>query len=128
MKRALFEGTKGCLSNFAFLAYIFLQVLALNKIISKLRLNPSSLCFFNAKNVEEKLRIMASSSVDVISVLVNVILRKSIYVYKEFALLMVDFLPVMVSTIRFSRFFFRPTTVVSARYSPMSSMVARHDR
>nr|POF10630.1 hypothetical protein CFP56_23402 [Quercus suber] len=58
---------------------------------------------------------MASSSVDAILVLVNVILRKSIYVYKEFAVLMVDFLPVMVSTIRFSRFFFRPTTVVSAR-------------
>ncbi|KAK7854387.1 hypothetical protein CFP56_032225 [Quercus suber] len=57
---------------------------------------------------------MASSSVDAILVLVNVILRKSIYVYKEFAVLMVDFLPVMVSTIRFSRFFFRPTTVVSA--------------
>ena len=32
----LFGGTKGCFCNFVFLAYIFLQVLALNKIISKL--------------------------------------------------------------------------------------------
>ena len=32
----LFGGIKGCFCNFAFLAYIFLQVLALNKIISKL--------------------------------------------------------------------------------------------
>ncbi|KAG6697852.1 hypothetical protein I3842_09G221300 [Carya illinoinensis] len=73
---------------------------------------------------------MAIDLTDAVWILTSVALRKSIYIFEEFAVMLINFVPVLVSTIRFSRFIFSHPTPVSAgrRYSPMSSMVARHDR
>ncbi|ONI03885.1 hypothetical protein PRUPE_6G288400 [Prunus persica] len=69
---------------------------------------------------------------DVMSTAMAVIfLRKSIYVYEEFGVLLIDFVSVVTSTIQVSGFVFHRSTRVSnstGRTSPMSSMLARPDR
>jgi hypothetical protein len=80
------------------------------------------------KNVERQVKM--DSLMEALSILTTVILRKSIYVYHESYVLLMDFFPVLVSAIQFFRFIFTYTTAVSGMYSyaPMSSAVARHDR
>nr|DAD26394.1 TPA_asm: hypothetical protein HUJ06_027862 [Nelumbo nucifera] len=65
---------------------------------------------------------------DGISILLGVILRKSICRLQDLGYLVMDLISVIVSTIRFSELVFRRSTATSGRYSPMSSMIARHDR
>lgn len=62
--------------------------------------------------------------------LMYVVMRKNIQIFNEVAALLVDFVSVLTSTVQFSGLLFRRTTTrVSSRYSsPMSSMIARHDR
>ncbi|KAM3008550.1 hypothetical protein FF2_032679 [Malus domestica] len=65
------------------------------------------------------------------TVMAVIFLRKSIQVYEEFGVLVMDFVSILTSTIQFSGFVFIRSTRVSAaggRQSPMSSMFARNDR
>ncbi|KAK4742554.1 hypothetical protein SAY87_000555 [Trapa incisa] len=64
-------------------------------------------------------------------ILMNLLLRKSICVYKEFAYMLLDVLSLLVSTIRFSGAASRmSSTSSSGRFSApaMMSMAARHYR
>ncbi|KAI8016275.1 hypothetical protein LOK49_LG05G00140 [Camellia lanceoleosa] len=65
---------------------------------------------------------------DAIPILINVLLRKSISILCELACLILGFVSIANSMIRFSGFFIRRSNVVSSRYSPMPSVLARHDR
>ncbi|KAL5740264.1 hypothetical protein ACOSP7_029137 [Xanthoceras sorbifolium] len=74
-----------------------------------------------------------SRTKDAVSILMSVILRKSIYIFQELACLLVDVAAIMTSAIGYYSLSTRRSTVVSSRiysysYSPMSSMDARHDR
>ncbi|CAL5388905.1 unnamed protein product [Camellia sinensis] len=76
---------------------------------------------------ERKKRGMARFE-DAIPILINVLLRKSISILCELACLILGFVSIANSMIRFSGFFIRRSNVISSRYSPMSSVLARHDR
>ncbi|KAJ7961125.1 hypothetical protein O6P43_016508 [Quillaja saponaria] len=63
------------------------------------------------------------------AILSSVILRKCTHMYHEYAILLWDLVSILVSSIRFSGLVFRETTSLSpAMYSPMSSLLGRHDR
>ncbi|KAF7845247.1 hypothetical protein G2W53_002152 [Senna tora] len=58
----------------------------------------------------------------------TVFLRKCMHMYYEYAYLLMDMAFLLMSSLRFSGHVLRQTSSVSGRYSPMSSMIVRHDR
>ncbi|KAK3227455.1 hypothetical protein Dsin_007317 [Dipteronia sinensis] len=82
---------------------------------------------------------MSSKLEDAISIVMNVVLRKSIYIFHELACLVVDVASIMTSAVGYYSLSIRRSTVVSGRmysnsnsysysFSPMSTMEARQDR
>lgn len=84
---------------------------------------------------------MSTQLVDAVSILMTVILRKSIYMCHEFACLFMDIVSVLTSAVRYYSVLTRQqrrrsteistTTITRYSYSnhtPFSSMAARHDR
>ncbi|PKU62552.1 hypothetical protein MA16_Dca024683 [Dendrobium catenatum] len=65
-----------------------------------------------------------------ISIVMGVVIRKSLCCFAELGLVMLDLISVFTSTVRFSSFFFRQQGPFSggSQYSPYSSMLSRHDR
>ncbi|KAJ0978423.1 hypothetical protein J5N97_013897 [Dioscorea zingiberensis] len=80
------------------------------------------------KNSGESINTMASWEAAV-SVVLGVIMRKSFCRFQEVGVVAMEFMSVLVTAIRFSGVVFRRPVALSARrYTPLSSMVARHDR
>ncbi|OWM81652.1 hypothetical protein CDL15_Pgr007690 [Punica granatum] len=73
---------------------------------------------------------MSSKVEDAALIMVNVLLRKSISVYKEFACMLVDVLSLLVSAVQFSGIIARRSSTSSGRFSSpaMMSMAVRHYR
>ncbi|KAL0922962.1 hypothetical protein M5K25_006997 [Dendrobium thyrsiflorum] len=65
-----------------------------------------------------------------ISIVMGVVIRKSLCCFAELGLVMLDLISVFMSTVRFSSFFFRQQGPFSgdSQNSPYSSMLSRHDR
>lgn len=64
----------------------------------------------------------------VISVVLGVIMRKSICRFQEIGKVAKEFMSVLSTAVWFSGLVYRRPVAVTTRYSPVSSMVARHDR
>lgn len=67
---------------------------------------------------------------DAMSIVMHVMLRKSISIYEELAYVLGDILWILNSIVRFSGMFVLPrsNSMTSRHYSHMSSMVVRPDR
>lgn len=64
-----------------------------------------------------------------VSVVLGVIMRKSFCRFQEVSQVAIEFMSVLITASRFAGVVFRRPVALSARrYSPMSSMVSRHDR
>ena len=64
-----------------------------------------------------------------VSVVLGVIMRKSFCRFQEVGQMAIEFMSVLFTAVRFSGVVFRRPVALSTRtYSPMSSMVSRHDR
>lgn len=65
---------------------------------------------------------------DAASVVLAVVMRKSICRFQEMGVVAAEFVSVLVSAVRFSSLVFRRHVPVPTRHPPLSTMVARHDR